>query len=135
MKKYLWVFLFSAGLFTGPGWAADHQEFIASVDKDGIQRVEVIGGSYFFNPAYIVLKVNVPVEMRVSKESGVIPHDLIIQAPEAGMDIKVELNTEPQTVKFTPSKIGKYPFYCSKKVLFFGSHRDKGMVGTIEVKE
>jgi hypothetical protein len=29
--------------------------------------------------------------------------------------------------------VGEYPFYCSKKLLFFKSHREKGMEGMLEV--
>ncbi len=130
------LFIMSAlGLLLTVGLAADRQEFIAPVDKDGVQRVEIVGGSYFFKPNYIILKVNVPVELTLSKESGMTPHDFILNAPEAGMDIKVDLSTEPQVVTFTPTKTGEFPFYCDKKFLFFESHREKGMEGTIEVRE
>jgi hypothetical protein len=33
--------------------------------------------------------------MKVRKESGMIPHDFVLKAPEAGMDILVDLKTEP----------------------------------------
>jgi plastocyanin domain-containing protein len=135
MHKRLWTILLLSGLFLLPAWAAERQEFTASMDKDGLQRVEVVGGSYFFKPNYIILKVNIPVEMKISKDSGVTPHNLIIHAPEAGMDIKVDLSTDPQVIKFTPGKPGKYPFYCDKKFLFLESHKEKGMEGIIEVRE
>jgi plastocyanin domain-containing protein len=127
--------LLTLGLLLTVSMAAERQEFIASVDKDGVQRVEIVGGSYFFKPNYIVLKVNVPVEISVSKESGMTPHDIVMQAPEAGMDFKVDLSTDPQIIRFTPTRTGKFPFYCDKKLLFFESHRDKGMEGTIEVRD
>jgi len=135
MKKMVMIFLLITGIGLRLGTAAERQEFVASVDKDGIQRVEMVGGSYFFRPNYVILKVNVPVELKISKEAGLIPHDIVIHAPEAGMEIKAELSTEPQIIKFTPTKTGKYPFYCDKKLLFFESHREKGMEGTIEVRE
>jgi plastocyanin domain-containing protein len=135
MHKRLWTILLLSGLFLLPAWAAERQEFTASMDKDGLQRVEVVGGSYFFKPNYIILKVNIPVEMKISKDSGVTPHNFIIHAPEAGMDIKVDLSTDPQVIKFTPGKPGKYPFYCDKKFLFLESHKEKGMEGIIEVRE
>ncbi len=137
MKKIVMTFLLitGIGLRLGIGIAAERQEFVAPVDKDGIQRVEMVGGSYFFRPNYIILKVNVPVELKISKEAGLIPHNIVIHAPEAGIEIKAELSTEPQIIKFTPTKTGKYPFYCDKKLLFFESHREKGMEGTIEVRE
>ena len=113
----------------------DEKSFSATVDSDGVQRVEVIGGGYFFNPRRIIVKVNLPVELKIRKESGLVPHNFVLKAPEAGMDIDLSLETEPKVVKFVPNKPGTYPFYCSKKLLFFESHRDKGMKGVLEVVE
>jgi len=115
--------------------AAEKKEFIAPIGSDGIQRVEIVGGSYFFNPHYIVVKVNVPVEMTLRKESGITPHNIVLSAPEAGININIELITESHTVRFTPTRTGVFAFYCDKKLLFFESHRDKGMAGTLEVRE
>ena len=103
--------------------------------QDGVQRVEILGGGYFFDPNYIVVKVNVPVELSLTKEAGMTPHDFIIKAPEAGIDVSVSLDTKPQIVKFTPTKAGKYPFICTKKLIFTKSHKDKGMEGVLEVTE
>jgi plastocyanin len=109
---------------------------VATVDADGVQRAEVIGGDYYFDPNYIVVKVNKPVELTVKKASGFIPHDMLVKAPEASIDFKTDLDAKkPQVIKFTPTKVGKYPMVCDKKLLFFNSHRDKGMEGTIEVVE
>ncbi|MCL4458112.1 MAG: hypothetical protein M1147_13095, partial [Nitrospirae bacterium] len=60
---------------------------------------------------------------------------VLINAPEAGIEVKEDLSKEPKVVKFTPKKTGKYPFYCDKKLLFFKSHRERGMEGVIEVIE
>jgi plastocyanin domain-containing protein len=108
---------------------------VATVDADGVQRVAILGGGYFYDPNYIVVKVNVPVEFAVRRESGFTPHDFVIKAPEAGIDVTVSLDTKPQVVKFTPTKPGKYPFICTKKLLFAKSHKDKGMEGVLEVTE
>jgi plastocyanin domain-containing protein len=109
--------------------------FTATIDKDGVQRVEIVGGGYFFNPNHIVVKVNVPVELKIRKEGRIVPHDIVMKAAEAGIDFSVSLSKEPQVVRFTPTKTGSYPFYCSKKLLFLESHREKGMEGTLEVVE
>jgi plastocyanin domain-containing protein len=109
--------------------------FVAAIDKDGVQRLEIVGGGYFFDPSHIVVKVNVPVELKVRKEGGIVPHDIVMKAPDAGIDFRVSLGKEPQVVRFTPTKTGSYPFYCSKKLLFLESHREKGMEGTLEVVE
>jgi plastocyanin domain-containing protein len=115
--------------------AAEKKEFTAKTDPDGVQRVEILGGSYFFDPNYVIVKVNVPVELKFRKESGMIPHDVVLKAPEAGIDFKVELKETPEIVKFTPTKTGTFTFDCSKKLLFFESHKEKGMTGTLEVRD
>jgi plastocyanin len=73
--------------------------------------------------------------MVISKEDGFTPHDFIIEAPEAGIEVDESLSSDPKVVKFTPTKVGKYPYYCSKKLLFFEDHREKGMEGVLEVVE
>jgi plastocyanin len=50
-------------------------------------------------------------------------------------NIDEQISTEPKIIKFTPTKTGKFPFYCDKKLLFFKSHRERGMEGIIEVTE
>lgn len=93
------------------------------------------GGSYFFKPSRVIVHVNVPVELLVSVEKGLIPHTLVIQSPEAGIVVDEKLSSDAKTIRFTPTAIGKYPFYCKNKLLFFKSHREKGMAGVLEVVE
>ena len=114
---------------------AQEKKAVASIGADGVQRVEIVGGSYFFDPNHIVVKVNVPVEIKIRKGGGLFPHDFVLKAPEAGIDVVVDFDTEPKTVSFTPTKAGQYPFYCDKRLLFFKSHRDRGMHGMLEVQE
>lgn len=110
------------------------KRFVATVGADGVQRVEITGGEYFFDPNYIVVKVNVPVELVVKKAKGYVPHDIVVRAPEAGIDFKVDLSDKAaKTVKFTPTKVGKYEMLCDEKLLWFKSHKDRGMDGFIEV--
>jgi len=113
--------------------SAEETETSAAIDKDGVQKVDIIGGNYFFKPNHIIVKINIPVELTVSKEDGFIPHDIVAESSEAGVEFQVELSSTPKTIAFTPTKVGIYPFYCSKKALFFKSHREKGMEGFIEV--
>ena len=106
---------------------------VAKVDADGVQRVRVVGGSYFFKPSHIVVRVNVPVELLASRESGITPHNFIIRAQDAGVVIEEDLGTDPKKIVFTATKVGKYPFYCGKKLPFMAGHREKGMEGILEV--
>ena len=118
----------------GAQGAQQESRFVATVGPDGVQRVEVNGGSYFFKPNVIVVKVNVPVELVVRK-TGQGSHDICLQAPEAGIDFKESLGDQPKTIKFTPTKVGKYPFWCTHKIPLSKSHRDRGMSGVLEVVE
>ncbi len=111
----------------------ERKVYKATVDEDGIQRVEIFGGSYFYNPDYIIVKKNIPVEFVIKKNPGIVPHNIVINGPEAGTDIRESIGTKQKVIRFTPKKAGKYPFYCDKKLLFFKSHREKGMEGIIEV--
>lgn len=115
--------------------SSQDQTFRATVGADGNQHVDVVGGSYYFNPNHIIVEVNVPVEMTIRKEGGVVPHDIVLSAPEAGIDIKEELGREAKSITFTPTKPGTYTFYCDKKPPFGKSHRERGMTGVLEVVE
>jgi len=134
MKNFITVLIIS-GIFFVSNLYAEQTTFRATIDKDGVQRVEVLGGDYFFKPNHIIVKVNVPVEMKVSKEGGVVPHNIVINAPDAGIDVNESLGKEPKVIRFTPKKVGTYAFSCDKKLLFFKSHKEKGMKGAIEVVE
>ncbi len=114
---------------------AAESPIIVPIDKDGIQRVEMLGSEYFFKPSHIIVKVNVPVELKVRKDSLIVPHNVIISAPEAGININDSLSRDFKTFLFTPGKTGKYPIYCDKKLLFMHSHREKGMEAVLEVVE
>ncbi len=124
-------------LLAGMALAAEKEKkvFKTAIDKDGIQRVTIFAGSFFFDPDYVVVRVNVPVEVTVKKEAEITPHDFVIDAPEAGLRIKESLSAEPKVIKFTATKVGKYPFFCDKKFLFFKSHKERGMEGVLDVTE
>lgn len=107
----------------------------ATVSEDGIQHVSIEGGSYYFKPSHVIVKVNVPVELTVSVVKGVIPHTLVIQSTAANISVDERLSSEPKTIRFTPTAKGSYPFYCKNKLLFLKSHREKGMEGVLEVVE
>ena len=134
--KNLTMFLMVGALFASAAYGAEAKKevFQSTIDSSGVQKVEMLAGSYFFKPNDIIVKVNTPVEITIKKEPGYVPHNIVLHAPEAGIDFDVDLGKETKVIKFTPTKIGSYPFYCSKRFLFW-THRDKGMEGVLEVKE
>ena len=105
----------------------------AVVGTDGKQRVDILGGSYFFKPDHIVVKANVPVVLTMKREWGIVPHTFVLKIPQSGVEIDESLSTDDKTVEFTPTVPGKYTFYCRNKLLFFKSHEEKGMKGVLEV--
>lgn len=114
---------------------AEKNVYKAGIDSDGVQRVEILAGKYFFKPDHIIVKANAPIELKVRKEAGIVPHSFVIKEPETGIEVNESLSTEPKVITFTPKKAGKYPFYCGQKLLFFKSHREDGMEGVLEVTE
>jgi plastocyanin len=123
---------FLAILLLVPAAASAEEAVRARLDPDGVQRVQIVGGSYFFRPSHVVVKAGKPVELTISKE-GRTPHNFVIQAHEAGIGIEQELGAEPAKVRFMPGAPGKYGFYCSNKLPFVASHRERGMEGVLEV--
>lgn len=137
MKYFAVFFLLWSGFFGASAGGTEespaedtHQ---ATVGSDGMQHVRLLGGSYFFRPRRIIVTVNVPVELEASLEPGMVPHTLVITAPAAGIAVDEKLGTEVKKIRFTPTATGQYPFYCRNHLLFFESHRDKGMQGVLEV--
>lgn len=113
----------------------ESKAYTATVAADGKEHITITGGSYFFRPGTIIVKVNVPVELTVVAEPSIIPHAFVLKDTAASIDISTPISTVPKTFEFTPTKAGEYKFYCNKQFLFFKSHREHGMEGTLKVVE
>ncbi|RJG06435.1 quinol oxidase [Noviherbaspirillum cavernae] len=105
----------------------------ARVDSDGVQRVRIVGGEYFFKPQHVIVKSGIPVELFVAKSPGIVPHTFVIDAPQAGIAVDEELGGEPRRIAFTPTTAGNYPYYCRSRLLLFKNHRERGMEGVLQV--
>ena len=118
-------------------WAVEWKEkrVEAVAGTDGVQRVEIIAGRFYYDPNVIVVKINVPVELAVRRTRGLFGHNIVIDEPDAGIVFKRGLSTHPVAIKFTPTKAGKYMFICSHKIPLSKSHLDRGMYGYLEVVE
>lgn len=137
MKAINFCMLIVLLLVTGVAVVAGQEKkiHVAKMDENGIQTVEIVGGEYYFEPSHIIVKVNVPVVFLVKKVPGLVPHNIVMDEPEAGIQFKLDFGEDGKQVEFTPKKPGKYPFFCSKKLLFFKGHRQRGMEGVLEVLE
>ena len=105
MKKLTIFFLLClgiAGYVTCRADTAPPKEIVyqATIAADGVQHVRIEGGGYFFKPDRVIVKVNVPVELTVSVEKGLIPHTLVIQSPEAGISVDESLSSDAKNIRF-----------------------------------
>jgi plastocyanin len=90
----------------------------------------MVAGSYWFRPDRISVRAGAPVELRIDRDTALVPHNFSLHAPDAGIDVDLDLGGGLNVVRFTPSKAGEYAFYCD-----LGSHEEKGMHGTLVVRE
>ncbi len=102
---------------------------------DGIQRATVILDSYSYTPQHLIVQAGKLVELLLTSITTITPHNFVLRDEAAGLSIERDVSAgKTVTVQFTPTKPGTYSFYCDKKLLFFPSHREKGMEGTLEVR-
>ncbi len=98
------------------------------------QVISVKLGSYYIKPDKIVVKVGQSVTLNIVNEATFIPHNLAVEARDAGIDFKADVSAgKSASVTFTPAKTGTYEMMCTQKPPFGKSHKEKGMHGTIDV--
>ncbi len=115
-------------------WGAEKTEvYKATIDSNGVQKIEMKAGDFYFKPDTIIVKKNVPVVITVKEEPGFASHSIVLHAPEAGIDFDVDLGRDAKTIRFMPTRAGRYPFYCDEGLI--ETHRSKGMEGVLEVTE
>ena len=91
------------------------------------QKITVKAKKFEWNPSTIEVKVNQPVE--ITFESEDTKHGF--EQKDLGIEKVIIDKDTPQTVKFTPTKAGTYPFKCAK----FCGMGHSGMKGQIVVVE
>jgi plastocyanin domain-containing protein len=112
------------------------ESVVVPLSADNVQRLEITVDSYSFTPDRFVVKENIPVEVIFKSVSWIVPHNFVLKSPEAGLTIEEDIGPgETTTVRFTPTRIGEFKFSCTKKLLFFRSHEDLGMVGALVVEQ
>lgn len=141
MKSAVYFLLFTslfllgvaAGIADEPNLPAPK---ILEPDADGVQRGAVTMDSYSYTPNHFVVRAGRPVELTLTSITTLVPHNFVLKEPSAGLAVEDDVGAgKTKTVRFTPTKAGTFTFYCDKKLLFFASHREKGMEGRLEVRE
>jgi plastocyanin len=109
---------------------------VLKIDSDGVQRATMTLDSYSYEPNHLVVQAGKPVELLLSSVTMLTPHNFVLKEPAAGLMVDQDVGAgKSATVRFTPTHPGTFVFYCDKKLLFFKSHREKGMEGRLEVRE
>lgn len=90
------------------------------------QVIQVEGGSYYYEPSEIRVKLGQPVTIRLTSVDKM--HDFVIDELDVASDTAE--TDETVEVNFTPDRTGEFEFYCSIE-----DHRENGMVGTLIVTE
>jgi len=128
----------AAGLISGTPERASAQSaapVVVQADPDGVQRATIVLDSYSYSPNHLVVQSGKPVELTLTSVTTLTPHNFVLKEPATGLDIEKDVGAgKSLTVRFTPSQPGTFAFYCDKKLLFFKSHREKGMEGRLEVR-
>ncbi len=128
------VFGMVGGVLT-PLAAGGAEPPILRLGPDGVQRAQIVVDSYSFTPDELVVAVNRPVELTLKSVTRLIPHNFVLEAPDAGLTIRQDVAAgKTVMVVFTPTRPGAFKFTCNKRLLFFKSHEARGMVGTLHVR-
>ncbi len=139
MPCRIWRWLLLGVLAVLPGTLqADSagEAVVLKLDSDGVQRGALVLDSYAYQPGHVIVRAGAPVELVLTSVTLLTPHNFVLRDLDAGLNVDQDVGAgDTVTVRFAPSKPGLYTFYCDKKLLFFPSHREKGMEGLLEVRE
>lgn len=107
----------------------------AAIGVDGVQRITLTLDSYSYRPNHVIVQAGKPLELTLTSVTMITPHNFVLNDPAAGLAVEQDVGAgKSVTVRVTPMQAGTFTFYCDKKLLFFQSHREKGMEGRLEVR-
>ena len=116
-----------------PGFS--EEALVLQPDADGVQRTTLTMESYVYAPKELIVELGKPVELNLQNDSFLVPHNFLLDSPDGQRVIEADVSGgDTETVRFTPTAPGIYPFYCNKQLLFFPNHREEGMEGRIVVR-
>lgn len=117
------------------GSGAEGEAVELALGADGVQRATITLDSYSYTPSRLIAQAGKPVELALTSVTDFVPHNFLLKEPAAGLDVEQDVKAgKTVTVRFTPTQPGTFTFYCDKQLLFFKSHRERGMEGRLEVR-
>jgi plastocyanin len=98
------------------------------------RSIAVKMGDYRFTPDKITVRTGETVQLQLTNTDSFTPHNFTLKAENAGLNVDTNVSAgKTEVVDITPLVAGRYKFFCNKKLLFFSSHRERGMEGTLIV--
>ncbi len=96
--------------------------------------IQILLGDYQFMPSELKIVVGQPVVLQLVNTDMLTPHNFTLDDPNDGLDVDIDVSAgDTVEVHLMPLVAGHHTFYCSNKLLFMDSHREKGMEGTLIV--
>ena len=100
-----------------------------NLENSSNRVIRVEGFNFGYEPSVITVQAGEEVTVLFKSNEGT--HDFVIEGvPEQDIRTAIIGSGDTTTVDFSIDEPGEYTFYCS-----VGSHRERGMVGTIIVEE
>ena len=116
-----------------PGFS--EEALVLQPDADGVQRTTIKMESYIYAPKELIVELGKPVELTLQNDSFLVPHNFLLDTPDGQRVVEADVSGgDTDTVQFTLTTPGTYPFYCNNQLLFFPTHREEGMEGRIVVR-
>ncbi len=130
-----WLLLLLVGLIGAGECVSAGESVELALGDDGIQRGTITLDSYSYSPNHLIVRASKPVELTLTSVTTLTPHNFVLKEPAAGLSVEQDVGAGKSImVRVTPTQPGLYTFYCDKQLLFFKSHREKGMEGRLEVR-
>lgn len=135
MRRVIWVVTALVAGTIPIAFGGEGQPVVVEVGADGVQHAAITMDSYSYTPNHLMVQAGKPVELTLTSVTTLTPHNFLLNDPAAGFMLEQDVRAgKSVTVRFTPTQSGTFTFYCDKKLLFFASHREKGMEGRLEVR-
>ena len=115
--------------------SATAQEPLPQSDESNSGSIVINMESYVYSPSEITVAVGKPFTLKLNNASFLVPHNFLLDDPNGVRILDADISSgENQTHTLTLTKLGIYPFYCDKQLLFFPTHREEGMEGRLIVQ-
>jgi plastocyanin len=100
------------------------------------REIAITMGDYHYAPDFIEMDSGETIVLHVTNTDGITPHNFTLVDQPAGLDVDTDISAgNSARISLTPQRPGTYTWYCSKKLPLMKSHRDRGMQGTLVVRQ